>query len=167
MECGGKTTILDAMLIIEDLWGKNQKCATEESICGCWRKACILPLDMETEINKDLGHSGTPLGKKTLSKEDCDELCSLMKAVQLKTKSCELDTNIVAVALQGSFAEELNLEDKDLMAMVEEWVEVEDDKEMINAIVDEEVELLETEATISVEDDEESDIDMEEEETIV
>ena len=52
------------------------------------------------------------------------------------------------------------------MDMVEEWVEVEDDKEMINAIVDEEVELLETEATISVEDDEESDIDMEEEETM-
>ena len=52
------------------------------------------------------------------------------------------------------------------MDTIEEWVEVEDDKEMINAIVDEEVELLETEATISVEDDEESDIDMEEEETM-
>ena len=56
-----------------------------------------------------------------------DELCSLTKDVQLKTKSCELNTNSVAVALQGSFAGELNIEDKDLMDMVTKWVEVEDD----------------------------------------
>lgn len=169
LEYGGKATILDAMMIIKDIWGKNQKYATEEGIRRCWRKAGILPLAMETEINKALGHSGTPLGEKTLSKEDCDELCSLMKAVRLQTKSCELDTNSVAVALQGSFAGEESLEDEDLMDMVAEWVEVEDDEEMINVIVDEEVELLEAEAVIGVEDDEESDVDMkdtEEEDTM-
>ena len=169
LEYGGKATILDAMLIIKEIWSMNQKYATEEGIRRCWRKAGILPLAMETEINKDLGHSGTPLGVKTLSKEDCNELCSLMKAVQLQTKSCDLDTNSVPVALQGSFAAEPNLEDKDLMDMVAEWVEAEDDEEMINVIVDEEVELLETDAVISVEDDEESDVDMEdteEEETM-
>ena len=48
------------------------------------------------------------------------------------------------------------------LSVVKEQVEVENDEKMINAIVDEEVELLETEATISFEDDEESDVDMEE-----
>ena len=59
---------------------------------------------METEINKDLGHSGTPLGVKTLSNEDYHEFCFLTKAVQLQTKLYDLDTNSVAVALQRSFA---------------------------------------------------------------
>ena len=41
------------------------------------------------------------------------------------------------------------------------WVEVEDDKEMINAFVDEKAEVLETEAVCSVENDEKSDVNME------
>ena len=41
------------------------------------------------------------------------------------------------------------------------WVEVEDDKEMINAFVDEKAEVLETEAVFSVENDEKSDVNME------
>ena len=46
-----------------------------------------------------------------------------------------------------------------------EWVEVEDDKDMINAIIDDEVEILETEtqptadSVLAVEDDEESDVE--------
>ena len=40
-------------------------------------------------------------------------------------------------------------------------MEVEDDEEMINVFVDEEVELLETEAVFRVENDEKSDVNME------
>ena len=48
------------------------------------------------------------------------------------------------------------------MNIVAEWVEVEDEEEeMINAFVDEEIELLETEAVLSVENDEKSDVNME------
>ena len=127
LEYGGKATILGAMLIIKDIWSKSQKYATEEGICRCWRMAGILPLAMETEINKDLGHAGTPLVKKTLTQEACNELCSLLNAVKLQTKARELDTNSVAVALQESSAGKLNIEDKILMDMFTEWVEVEDD----------------------------------------
>ena len=40
-------------------------------------------------------------------------------------------------------------------------MEVEDDEEMINAFFDKEVELLETEAVFRVENDEKSDVNME------
>ena len=44
---------------------------------------------------------------------------------------------------------------------IAEWVEVEDDKEMINAFVDEKAEFLDIEAVFSVENDGKSDVNME------
>ena len=176
LDVGGKATILDAMNILKNLWIKDAKYAREDGIRRCWRKADILPLEMNTEINKELGQASVSADKKSLSTEDCEELCSLMKAIQLKTKDTEVDINSTAIALQGSFAGEHGLNDKEMMDMALEWIEIEDDQDILDDIVDEEIEILESEAkvppeaTLNNEDDEEPEVqmidDMEEEEAL-
>ena len=41
---------------------------------------------MNTEINQDLGSLSVSAAKKTASAEDCQELCSLIKAIQIKAQ---------------------------------------------------------------------------------
>ena len=89
------------MNIIRDLWSKDEKYAKEDGIRRCWRKAGILPIAMETEINKDLGSASVPMGIKTMNADDCNELYSLMG--QLNVKAAGLDTQSKAIAFQGSF----------------------------------------------------------------
>ena len=72
---------------------------------------------MNTEIDQNLGSLSVSVANKTMSAEDCQEICSLMKAIQIKAQEAELDTNTTAFALQGSFAGEQGFQDQDLADM--------------------------------------------------
>ena len=141
---GGKAHILDAMQMINDIWNTDGKYARESGIQRCWRKANILPIDMETSINQDLGSNSVPVGLKTLSGEDCDLLCSLMKTLHMKAK--EVDTNYEGYALSGSFAaDEHEPTRAEFEAMAESWIDIEDQPEIIDAEVEEFIQQLESE----------------------
>ena len=72
------------MLILDAIWKVDGRHALEDGIRRCWRKADILPIGMNTDINADIGRASTPQADKTISKEDCDQLCGLMKSLNVK-----------------------------------------------------------------------------------
>ena len=81
LDVGGKATILDAMLILDGIWKEDGKYATVEGIRRYWRKACILPTNMATIINQDLGTKSIPNHVKVLNTEESQNLCVLTAMV--------------------------------------------------------------------------------------
>jgi hypothetical protein len=73
-----------------------------------------------------------------------------------------------AIALQDSFAGEYDIKDGDWKEIANEWVGIEDKQEVLDATVDEEIEMIESESKppaeedINVEDDDEPDVEMKE-----
>ena len=97
--------IVDAMEILNSKCNEHGKHAKEEMVRRCWRKAAILPVGMQADINADLGSLSTPTVKKTLSKEDSKELCDLMHNLSMKTKNLDKEKH-VGTPLEGSFLTE-------------------------------------------------------------
>ena len=63
MKClafGGKATILDAMQILNKIRSNDGKYASEDGIRRCWRKADILPVSWNQQINADVGSATLP-----------------------------------------------------------------------------------------------------------
>ena len=52
---GGKATVLDEMIILNDLWSTDKKYAEENVILRCWRKAGILLASWNADINNAVG----------------------------------------------------------------------------------------------------------------
>lgn len=137
---GGKATVLDAIEIIDRLWKKDDKYARVDGIKRCWRKADILPLSWVQDINNEVGSASVPDKDKRISKEECDELCSLLKSIQIKTSESNVNTATTAYGLADSFASEVeaqNLSNEQWQEMVENWIEIEDDEDIIDKEIDE------------------------------
>jgi DDE superfamily endonuclease/Tc5 transposase DNA-binding domain len=150
LEYGGKATVLDAMKILKSLWDCDGRYATEDGIRRCWRKASILPNAMNVDINADIGSASTSLAHKTLKKEDCDDLCQLMTMLKVKATEVSLDCRETAVAFQDSFvAEPGEFTPDNYVDMIDNWICIEDEKEVINAICDDEIEALESIANVA------------------
>ena len=102
----------------------------------------------------------TTLLDKTINKEGSDELCGLMELLKIKVTATAIDCNSTAIALRGSFVlEDERFTEKDYRDMIDMWICIEDEKELIDAICEEEMEELETNtntaALDSVDDDNE------------
>ena len=70
--------MLDAMMLLLQVWNHDAKYATPEAVKHCWRKADILPVTWNADINNDVGHKRMPDKLKTVSKEECAELCNIL-----------------------------------------------------------------------------------------
>ena len=81
---GGKATVLDAIDILHGIWDGDNKYARKESIGRCWRKAEILPLSWNVEINNNVGSNSLSTNDKQVTIEQCAELCSLFEAIRVK-----------------------------------------------------------------------------------
>ena len=95
-----------------------------------------------------------PMYKKQLSEEHSNKLCGLFESIQLKA---EQDNGNLSdfTALTGCFAVDVKMSDEDKQAMAEEWANVEENPLVIDATVDEELEMLESEEIIDKRNDEE------------
>jgi hypothetical protein len=154
LDYGGKATILDAMYILNSVWKEDHCYAKEDGIRRCWRKAGILPIDMNTAIDSELGSASMTIANKTLSKNDCDQLCELMVQLKVKASAALLDCNNTAIAFQGSFVAETDqFTPEEYNNMIENWINIEDEEEVINAICEEEIEMLESSAELPADDD--------------
>lgn len=116
----------------------------------CWRKADILPVSWNADINNEVGSRSWHGEKfKTVSKEVSDELCLLMSDIKLKVSTGELDSKPGAgEVFNDSFAIDTGLSKQDIQSMADTWINVEDDPEIIDAIVDDELEDIENLAMI-------------------
>jgi hypothetical protein len=106
LDYGGKATILDAMGILKSIWKEDQRYARQYGIRRCWRKAGILPIHMNTTIDSELGSASMSLANKSLSMEDCDQLCNLMIQLKVKAVTALLDCDHTAIAFHDSFVAE-------------------------------------------------------------
>jgi hypothetical protein len=107
----------------------------------CWRKANILPPSWDADINNEVRRQSVPEKDKKISKEACDELCGLMQELIMKAKECDTSK---AVALKGSVVDDLDeLSVSDIRAMVTNWIDIEDDEDIIAAEIKEALEVLE------------------------
>ena len=52
---GGKATVLDEMIILNDLWSADKKYAEDNVILRCWREAGILLASCNADINNAVG----------------------------------------------------------------------------------------------------------------
>jgi DDE superfamily endonuclease/Tc5 transposase DNA-binding domain len=144
---GGKATILDAMNILNSIWRVDGRYAKEDGIRRCWRKASILPLHMNTTIDAELGRASTSLNCRILKKEDCDELCELMTMLKVKATTDLLDCDKAGVAFKDSFVSEADqYTAENYNEMIHNWICIEDEEEVMNAVCNQEIEELESNA---------------------
>ena len=116
---GGKSHILDCMEMLVEIWeGKTGKYVSKEGICRCLRKADILPVAWNADINNDIGRASTSIKHNTIEKIETDELCSLLTGVKLKTEKCRTaTTSAVGRVFADSFVTYGNVTNDDLKAM--------------------------------------------------
>jgi hypothetical protein len=156
IDYGGKAHVLDAMKILDRMWSQDSKYATNDSIQRCWRKAAILPVSWDIEINTEVGNASMAMKDKTISKAECEYLCGLMSALSTNVKETGLDTQNLGYGLSNLIVELGEFPDgADLKEMMIEWIDVEDNEEVIDDDVMEALEELErvVEAVDSEEED--------------
>jgi hypothetical protein len=142
LQYGGKAHILDAMVLLDNIWGRDGKYAAEDSVRCCWRKADILPPTWMADINNEVGSASLPEREKRISVEDCDQLCHLMKLLTTKAEESGLDTSREGYAMEGSFVAQHVMDDADLREIAEKWVDVESDESVQEDEVDEAIDEL-------------------------
>jgi hypothetical protein len=119
----------------------------------CWRKANILPATWDCDINNAVGSASLSVKDKSLSKDACEELCAMMHKLQTKaTESGPLNEN-EAYGLSGSFVGEGTFGLEEMVAMVKNWVLVEDNPVIMDTEVDDAIEALERDNSASQADD--------------
>ena len=57
---GGKATLLDATTILKEMWDADNTYARSDGILRCWRKANILPISWELDIENAVGCASVP-----------------------------------------------------------------------------------------------------------
>ena len=74
----------------------------------------------------------------------------------------QVDTNSTAIALQNSIANGDMLTGDELLTIADNWVNIEDEPEVVNVTIDEEIEAIENKTLESneVDDDPESEVDV-------
>jgi DDE superfamily endonuclease len=158
LSVGGKAHIVDVMMILHNIWSKDAKYARVDGIVRCWRKASILPLEMENGINQSFGSLTIPMSKKLMSAQEQSQLCEMMAKIQLNVRQTAVNCNTTAVALQGSFADEpIEYTQADYGKMIENWADIEDQPEVLNAVIEECIDDLEMEQEEEVAANEERD----------
>ena len=138
---GGKETVLDAMILLNDIWSADKKYVKENMILRCWRKTGILPASWNADINNAVGSASHSAKDNTVYTEDCNLMCSLITA--LTTNAATVDVNTEAYGLQDSFVEDSIDDPLDFRAMVEVWIEIEGNEHIIEAEFKEAIEVLE------------------------
>ena len=140
----GKATIHDSMQILDGIWNTDGKYANKSLIQHCQIKAAILPLSQDCDINNAVGQESISNSKKQISKEECNELRTLLKIIELRVAYDRSSNFSQFSASKESFADEqTRMTDEDREAMVEEWAFVDDDPIVLNADIDEMIEDLE------------------------
>jgi len=143
VEYGGKAHILDAMNILHSIWSVDGKYAFEDGIQRCWRKANILPIGLQTDINADLGSNSMSESNKSLSEDESHTLCEIMNAMYIAQESVQVNTDVNAFGLQGSFISEARMEQDEISEALENWISEEDNQDIIDEIIEEEAVNLE------------------------
>ena len=90
-----------------------------------------------------MGSATNIVRDKTLTDDDIDELCALLADVKLKAETHSIDTiSIVGKVFSNSFMDSRHLTYDEIKEMTKVWVSIEDDPDVIDAVIDDEIEEL-------------------------
>ena len=71
--------------MLQQVWnGDGDNYVSYESACRCWRKADILLLTWNADINNSVGSTILAHSKNIISTDICNEFYNLMEKVKLK-----------------------------------------------------------------------------------
>ena len=136
IDFGGKPHILDAMEMVSAIWNaEDGRYITQEGIKRCWRKSNILPAIWNIDINNEVGRSM----EEKIRKEECDQLCNMMKMLKFRTTEEKINTMHTAPVLDGSFVNDGNFTEDEWIDMVDTWIDVEEDPMVMDSIIDDEM----------------------------
>jgi hypothetical protein len=141
LEFCGKAHLLDAMKICVEIWNMDSKYAKEDSIRRCWRKSGLLTVAESADMENDIGPASVPMKDKVISQEDCLELCNLFTNLYFKVSKFEN----IPPALAESLVEEKRCTEKELATIIDNWIDIEDDPNVIEDDVMEAIEEFEKE----------------------
>ena len=140
---GGKPRFLDAMRILKPIKEDDEGKYSRVDGIKCFCRMAIIPsVSWEFDINNDAGRSYVPIIMKTLSKDDCENICNLFETLLVKSKESGSSVSWEAYGLKSSLVSDGYFTKSGIRAMIENWVQVEDDPYTIDAEVDEAIELL-------------------------
>ena len=75
IDFGWKPHFIYSMIVLKPIWeGDDGKYSRADGIKRCWRKAVILLVCWECDINNDVGGSYIPISKKALNKDYGDNI---------------------------------------------------------------------------------------------
>ena len=133
------------MEILKKVW-ENEilNFVSNVAIQRCWRKADVLPITWNQDINNEVGSRSMSEKEKTIDRQACLELCNLMNEIVLKCNSEENDLSKGnGVAFQHSFVTDGALNLTELEEMAEMWMTVEDNEVVSDLIMNDELDKLE------------------------
>ena len=117
---GAKAVVLDAMIILNDLWLADKKYSEENGTLRCWRKAGILPASWNSEVKNSVVSAYLATEDKIVSTEDCDLMCNLMTTLTAKAETVDVNTEVYV--LQDSFVEDSIDDPLEFQAMIKAWI---------------------------------------------
>ena len=80
---------------------------------------------------------------KILSENDTDELCTLLAEIKLKAEANSIDiASAAGKVFNDSFVNSRNLTHDKIKEMAKVWITIEDDSDIIDAVIDNEIEEL-------------------------
>jgi len=137
---GCKPHLLDAMEICHELWNSaDGKYSNTDSILRCWRKANCLPTLHQIEMNDSVTHRDR--SERQIELNALDELCSSMEALSTKIKEMPtVPTFAIGTILVDDAIPSITLTDG-----LSYWCNVEDEQLVIEAEVEEQIDLIENE----------------------
>ena len=90
-----------------------------------------------------MGSATVTMIDKILSENDTDEHCTLLAEIKLKAETNSIDTASAAgKVFNDSFVNGGNLTRDEMKEMAEAWITIEDDPNIIHALIDDEIEEL-------------------------
>ena len=108
--------------MLQQVWnGYDGKYVSHESACRCWRKADILHVTCNADINKNVGSATSAHRIKVISDNIYNELCNLMVQVNVEVHP-STDTSIVPAVFHSSFVVDPKCSTKDVEDMVSTWL---------------------------------------------
>ena len=147
---GTKANVLDALLILKDLWDNDEKYCRIEGIQRCWKKANVLPPTLAADLNNKIEpRKGNTASKKQNEDDDVGKDLSLMFSnLFLKARNMNAtDGNpsmIPEVFTDTIVADSIEPNSKELLEIVDKWANIEDDEEIVFCEIEEMIEENET-----------------------
>ena len=90
-----------------------------------------------------MGSATIAMRDKTLNENNTDELCTLLTEIKLKAETNSVDiASAAGKVFNDSFANGGNLTYDNIKEMAEAWITIEDDSNVIDAIINDEIEEL-------------------------